>query len=209
MTLTAEEVAELKEQLREQIKNLPEEQHAQAEAQIQAMSAEAIELMLRQQQERSSNASDGENKTIFRMIVDKEVTSYIIDENADAIAVLDINPLSKGHTLIIPKKATANASDIPAGAFALAKELGKKIVARLKAQSTDIQSEKKFGEAIIHVIPIYDSPVSLTSPRKKGIPEELEKIAATLKQEELPKMQTIQKTPPQPSQTYRLRRKIP
>ena len=42
--------------------------------------------------------------TIFSKIVKGEIPSYKCAENEDYYAFLDINPLSEGHTLIIPKK---------------------------------------------------------------------------------------------------------
>ncbi len=42
--------------------------------------------------------------SIFTKIIKKELPGYIIDENQDFIAFLDINPLTMGHSLIVPKK---------------------------------------------------------------------------------------------------------
>ncbi|MDH3005087.1 MAG: HIT domain-containing protein [Candidatus Shikimatogenerans sp. JK-2022] len=42
-------------------------------------------------------------KNIFKRIIKKEVESYIIYENKNNIAILDINPIKIGHTLTIPK----------------------------------------------------------------------------------------------------------
>ena len=42
--------------------------------------------------------------SIFTKIINKELPGYIIDENQDFIAFLDINPLKMGHSLIVPKK---------------------------------------------------------------------------------------------------------
>ena len=42
--------------------------------------------------------------SIFTKIINKELPGYIIDENQDFIAFLDINPLTMGHSLIVPKK---------------------------------------------------------------------------------------------------------
>ena len=42
--------------------------------------------------------------TIFTKIIKGEIPSYKIAENDKFIAFLDINPLQKGHTLIVPKK---------------------------------------------------------------------------------------------------------
>lgn len=42
--------------------------------------------------------------SIFTKIINKEIPCYKIAENEDFIAFLDINPLQKGHTLVVPKK---------------------------------------------------------------------------------------------------------
>ncbi|MBQ3977729.1 MAG: HIT domain-containing protein [Bacteroidales bacterium] len=41
--------------------------------------------------------------TIFTRIAKGEIPSYKVAENEDFYAFLDINPLAKGHTLVIPK----------------------------------------------------------------------------------------------------------
>ena len=42
--------------------------------------------------------------TIFTLIASGEIPSYKVAENEDFYAVLDINPLAPGHTLVIPRK---------------------------------------------------------------------------------------------------------
>ena len=42
--------------------------------------------------------------TIFTKIINRKIPAYIISENNKFIAFLDINPLSIGHTLVVPKK---------------------------------------------------------------------------------------------------------
>ncbi|MCH2234613.1 MAG: HIT family protein [Crocinitomicaceae bacterium] len=42
--------------------------------------------------------------SIFTKIINGEIPSYKVHENDDFLAFLDINPLQKGHTLIVPKK---------------------------------------------------------------------------------------------------------
>jgi len=42
--------------------------------------------------------------SIFQKIIDREIPSYIIEEDEFHIAFLDVNPLKEGHTLVIPKK---------------------------------------------------------------------------------------------------------
>ena len=44
--------------------------------------------------------------SIFSKIVNKEIPSYKVAENEEFLAFLDIFPLAKGHTLVIPKHET-------------------------------------------------------------------------------------------------------
>lgn len=44
--------------------------------------------------------------TIFSRIIQGEIPCYKIAENDEFFAFLDINPLSKGHTLVVPKHET-------------------------------------------------------------------------------------------------------
>ncbi len=196
MTLTSEEVSELKAQLSQQIAHLPAEQRAKAQQQIGAMSPEALETMLNQQRGASSNApgsGKGGEKTVFRMMVEKEIETVIVEENPEALAILDINPISQGHTIVIPKEAVASQDKLPPQAFTLAQKVAKLAKDNLEAKSTEIQTETKFGEAIIHVIPIYDTLVNLQSPRKKSSLEELKELVKKIKPEEKPKILKIEK----------------
>ena len=57
MALTKEEIQELKSQLLEQIKDLPSDKKAEAQAQIDSLSPEALESMLNQQKSSSQKTS--------------------------------------------------------------------------------------------------------------------------------------------------------
>lgn len=208
MALTAQQVKELKGQLEAQIASLPAEKRAQAQAQIDALSDEEIESML-EEQKQTGPKSTKSDKSIFRMIVDKEIKAYYIDENKEGIAVLDINPVSKGHTIIIPSKAVTDVKLIPTSAFKLAKKIAKKIESKLKAKSVDLQTESKFGEAIINLVPSYDVPVNINSPRTRPSPEDLDKIASLIKVKQKPKIEKIKIKSPSSSQILKLNRRIP
>ena len=204
--LSPEQVKSLKEQLITQVQNLPEDKRKDAIAQINSLSPKALELMLKQQ-----NKEEGKEKGIFRLIVEGKVPSALIYENKHAIAVLEINPISKAHTIIIPKTPAEDAKSLPTQAFTLAKKLSKKIISKLNAKSTEIQTETKFNEAIINIIPIYDKPLNINSPRHKASKEEIEEIASKLKSKKKPKIEKIKiekRSTPQ-SQILKLPRKIP
>ncbi|MFH1425155.1 MAG: HIT domain-containing protein [archaeon] len=171
MVLTNDQIAELKEQLREQVRGLPAEKKEEAEKQIEEMSSEAIEAMVQQQQQRAG---------IFRAIVSKQIDSVIVGENDNALAVLDINPISKGHVLIVPKEATQNPQDIDKGVFELGEELSKKITENLDAKSVRMETDNSLGEAIVHLIPIYDKELTKDSERGKATKEELEEVKKKL-----------------------------
>lgn len=51
--------------------------------------------------------------SIFSRIILKEIPSYIIDEDENFIAILDIMPLREGHVLVIPKNEIDKIYDLP------------------------------------------------------------------------------------------------
>tara|TARA_Y100000310_G_C20683699_1_gene817635 strand:- start:27 stop:773 length:747 start_codon:yes stop_codon:yes gene_type:complete len=183
MPLTPEQVKQLKEQLKSQISHLPPDKRDEAEGQIDAMSSDALEMMLQQQQARSPSPAPEDGKTIFRMLVSGEVEAIKIAENEEAIAVLDINPISRGHIMIIPKSPAASPDKIPQSAFKLAESLSKKITENLKAKEVKAETSTDFGESIIHLIPIYDKPLTKDSPRTKAAPEDLQTLKTELEKE--------------------------
>ncbi len=97
--------------------------------------------------------------TIFTKIVKGEIPSYKVAESENYYAFLDINPLAKGHTLVIPKNETDYILDIEddeyKGLFAFAKKVGiaiEKIVSCKRMGITVIGLE--VPHAHIHLIPI-------------------------------------------------------
>jgi len=166
MTLTQEQIKEFKQQLSEQIKHLPLEQKLEAQKQIDSMSPEALETMLRQESQAK----------IFRQIASKEIHSKIINENNEAIAVLEIRPISEGHTIIIPKKPIKKIAKIPKEILKFVKESAEKISLALKPKKIEIQPASQLGEIIINLIPIYKNPLNINSPRAQSNEEELDKI---------------------------------
>ena len=97
--------------------------------------------------------------TIFSKIVSGEIPSYKVAENEDFYAFLDINPLAKGHTLVIPKKEVDYIldldDDLHAGLWNFARKVGKaveKVVPCKRIGFTVIGLEVPHTH--IHVIPI-------------------------------------------------------
>ena len=203
MALTPEQVEELKKQLSEQIQHLPEDQKKAAQQQIDEMSPQALETMLHQQQAQDP----AQGQAIFRSIISEEMPSKKIDENKQAIAVLDVKPISQGHSIVIPKNPVTDAKQLPTSAFTLAKKVARRISSKLKAQGTEIQTEFKFGEIIINIIPIYDKSLSINSPRSDASQEDLEELHKKLKAVKRPKVVKIKKL--KQSKIIKLKRRVP
>jgi diadenosine tetraphosphate (Ap4A) HIT family hydrolase len=206
MPLTPEQVKELKKQLSAQIQNLPIEQRKEAQKQIDNMSNEAIELMLKQQTKQSQiQSQQTSEQPIFRMIISGQLPSKIIDQNKNAIAVLDIRPISPGHTIIIPKNPIKTAKNLPSSVFTLAKKIARKLSSKLKSSGSEIQTQFAFGEIIINVIPIYEKSLDINSPRQEMQEKELEKIYNKIKTK--PRPIKLKRKPK--SSAIKLKRRIP
>jgi histidine triad (HIT) family protein len=127
--------------------------------------------------------------TIFSKIIDGEIPSYKIAEDSNYYAFLDINPLAKGHTLVIPKKATDYILDIPdselAGLFTFAKKIGiaiEKVVPCKKIGITVIGLE--VPHAHVHLIPIntiYD--MDFNQPKLSFTSDEFQELTNKIKLE--------------------------
>jgi histidine triad (HIT) family protein len=96
------------------------------------------------------------NDCIFCKIVAGVIPAHKVYEDSDFLAFLDINPLSPGHTLVIPKKHYRWVWDLPAqaglpGSIGHAFEIAQKIaLAQKKAFNTDLIISKVFGEEVPH-----------------------------------------------------------
>lgn len=125
--------------------------------------------------------------SIFTKIVKGEIPSYKIAETENYFAFLDINPLAKGHTLVIPKKETDYILDIEdeeyKGLFAFAKKVGiaiEKVIPCKRMGITVIGLE--VAHAHIHLIPInsiYD--MDFKQPKLKFSNEEFMEITKSIK----------------------------
>jgi len=177
--LTDEQAEQVKKQLLDQLGNFPQEQQESMKSEIEAMDNEQLEEFL----VKNNLVKPGENQkpqqSPFRSIINGDIPSYKIDENKVAIAVLEINPISKGHVIVIPKEPT-DPSKLPTQAFTLANKIAKKLKSKLKPKTTNINTMEVFGEGIINVVPIYegDDP---SKERTKADDAELKDLQEKLK----------------------------
>ena len=102
---------------------------------------------------------------IFCKIIAGEIPSRTIFENEDFKVILDVNPASKGHALILPKNHCANIyeidEDLLAKAAKLAKKLAEHMSGQLKCDGFNIlqNNGEVEGQTVfnfhIHLIPRY------------------------------------------------------
>ena len=97
--------------------------------------------------------------SIFTKIINREIPAYIIAENDDFIAFLDVFPLVKGHTLVIPKKQVDNIFDLDdetyVGLWAFAKEISAKVNAAITCKRVGVAViGLEVPHAHIHLVPL-------------------------------------------------------
>ena len=180
--LTPEQVIQIKSQIAEQIKNFPEDKKNTARRQIESMNAEQLEDFLHQNNLMKSN--EGEMQCVFCSIFSGDIASHKLGENRSAVAVLEINPISRGHTIIIPKEHKIFDSDdkLKKTISSLIRKTEKKLE-KLKPKKIITSETSIFGHTIINLIPVYKNE-SLESERRKASPEELESVLRDLQKED-------------------------
>jgi histidine triad (HIT) family protein len=125
--------------------------------------------------------------SIFTRIVKGEIPCYKISENDNFLAFLDVFPLVKGHTLVIPKKETDYIFDIED------KDLGDMLVFSKKVANAIEKaiSCKRIGVSVIglevphahiHLIPINNvSDMNFSKPKLNFPKEEMALIAEEIR----------------------------
>lgn len=134
---------------------------------------------------------------IFCKIVKGEIPSYKIYENEKVFAFLDIKPLSKGHTLVLPKEHYKGIQDIPEDLLCEVSSASKKIVKKIQEKYSPLgfiicqNNGESAGQTIhhyhLHIKPVYEDTVTPdeTDHRKEFSKEEMGNIVKDLVQEEI------------------------
>ncbi|TAJ14644.1 HIT family protein [Marinilabiliaceae bacterium JC017] len=127
--------------------------------------------------------------SIFSKIVRGEIPSYKIAEDDNYYAFLDINPLTQGHTLVIPKQETDYLFDIEddliSGLMVFSKKIARAIDKAIPCKRVGVAVlGLEVPHAHIHLIPIQsEADISFSNPKLKFTPEEFEEIAEKIKKE--------------------------
>ncbi len=126
--------------------------------------------------------------SIFTKIINQEIHSYKIAETDDYFAFLDINPLTKGHTLVVPKIEIDYIFDLEDKQL-VALMLYSKKIARAIEQAVSCKRIAisviglEIPHAHIHLVPINQvSDINFTRSKLKLEPYEFEDIAQTIRE---------------------------
>lgn len=125
--------------------------------------------------------------SIFSKIISGQIPSYKIAEDNNFFAFLDINPLVKGHTLVVPKKEIDYLFDLDdetiGGLHIFAKKVAKAIEKTIKCIRIGvIVIGTEVPHAHVHLIPFNDeAELNFKRPKLKLTKKEFEKIAAEIR----------------------------
>ena len=124
--------------------------------------------------------------TIFSKIIAGEIPSYKVAENSDFYAFLDINPIVKGHVLVVPKKEVDYLFDLDDETLGNMMIFSKRVA---KAMKKTIPCNRigvtviglEVPHAHIHLVPITkESDILFNKPKQKLTPDEFKEIAAAI-----------------------------
>ncbi|HEX2920809.1 MAG TPA: HIT family protein [Bacteroidales bacterium] len=125
--------------------------------------------------------------SIFSRIIAGEIPCYKVAEDENYFAFLDINPLKKGHTLVVPKKEIDYLFDLDDSLLSGMILFSKKVSAAIKeAYPCNRIAIAVLGlevpHAHIHLIPMNDlNDANFRNPKLKLTPEEFKEIAENIR----------------------------
>lgn len=199
--LSKEQADTIKQQLLQQLDKFPKEQQGFIKDKVMSMNEKEFEQFLIQnkliqpqgqtenqptpnnqqnpnQTPQNTQSSQQEQQCIFCSIIQGKIPTYKLDENKKNIAILEINPASKAHSLVVPKEHIEETTKLPSSSFTLAKKLAKKIKRKYKPEEIKISSTKMFNHSLVEILPIYKD--TDPSKRQKASEKELLKLQLEL-----------------------------
>jgi histidine triad (HIT) family protein len=175
MPISKEQAVEIKKQLLLQVEKMNDPNKDQIKKYISGLDEKQLEDFLKQNKidySSDEKTSQAPQECIFCSIVKGKIPSYKIAETKKAVGILEINPLSKGHSIVVPVKHE-NIEEIPKSVLTFAQKIAKKIKKKFKPEDVKIETTNFEGHAIINVIPIYkDVPVQ----KRKADEKELKQV---------------------------------
>ena len=128
--------------------------------------------------------------TIFTRIADGEIPSYKVAENEDYYAFLDIAPMAKGHTLVIPKHTEEDyifnlEDDTYSGLCLFAKKVAQAIKAAVPCKRVGVAVlGMEVPHTHIHLVPLQsEGDMDFRKKKLELSPVEFSEIAAAIYKE--------------------------
>ena len=125
--------------------------------------------------------------SIFTRIVNGEIPAHVVAENDQFLAFLDVFPIAKGHTLVIPKKEIDYIFDVEDKVYQdlwlFAKTVAKKVGKVIPCERVGIAViGLEVAHAHIHLVPINNiSDINFSNPKLKIPEEEMALIATSIR----------------------------
>ena len=125
--------------------------------------------------------------TIFSRIINGEIPCYKVAEDENYFAFLDINPIKKGHTLVVPKVETDYIFQLDdqtlAGLFVFAKKVGLAVEKAIPCKRIGIVvMGLEVPHSHIHLIPMEgEGDLNFKNPKLKFTPEEMNAVAENIR----------------------------
>ena len=126
---------------------------------------------------------------IFSKIAAGEIPSYKCAENDEFYAFLDINPLVKGHTLVIPRREVDYVFDMDDDELARYQVFAKRVALAIKKafpckKVAQVVLGLEVPHAHIHLIPMQsEKDMNFANPKLSLSAEEMQEIASKIYQE--------------------------
>ncbi len=125
--------------------------------------------------------------TIFTKIIQGEIPCYKVAEDDNFIAFLDINPLRKGHTLVVPKEEVdyifANSDKVLSEIMLFSKKVANALEKTIDCKRVGLMVlGLEVPHTHIHLIPIVnESDMNLSNPHVKMTNDEFIKLASDIR----------------------------
>lgn len=125
--------------------------------------------------------------SIFSKIISREIPAHIVAEDEHYLAFLDINPLTEGHCLAIPKQEIDYIFDLDdetlKGLHIFSKRIAQGIKKAIPCERIGVSViGLEVPHAHVHLIPMNTmDDVNFARPKLKPAPEELAQVAKNIK----------------------------
>ncbi|WP_339879556.1 HIT family protein [uncultured Algoriphagus sp.] len=125
--------------------------------------------------------------SIFTKIINREISGYIVAEDENYIAFLDIMPLVQGHVLVVPKKEVNYIFDMEpemlSGLHLFAQQVAKAMDKTIKCTRIGVAViGLEVPHVHVHLVPLRTmDDINFTRPKLKPSKEELAETAEKIK----------------------------